>query len=477
MALDNTAPVAQRATELLSALPYFDLDTAAETIALLGDQIDRAATADWAAQYAFDLAASGVLEEVKDLFRVPERVRSASLPVPLDDDDVLARRAVQVFVDHASGPLATSLHAVMGRRATEVLVRSLQVVADPHDSSHLDQLIIFIQQSERLERDTDPASAVAILGRYIDEEDRRLQLLQGITLWQRNARRKAAECFERVLDFKTKDRAEGIAAHLLGLYKHDGGNDNAALTLLRRSERALRYIGDQRGLSMTHTTHGRVLSQLGKDGDVNRLNAALGEFKRAQKALDAVPADDVDYVRSAGMIRLHEAETLASLGMYDDAIASAREGQRAFPPSSSKNLYATMTLARILRDAAEPEEALAVLNGTTIDRFQATHSRELVVAQARNVLASILLRDGELDEARHEAELSVQIGMELELKKHLGHALLTLARIQIEQLGPDPTRSQVMAIRSLLHRAHQQGTDVEDYLRQLPVVASEATAR
>lgn len=472
MALRSTAPVAQRATEMLSALPYFDLETGAEVVALLGEEIDRSITFDWASQYVFDLAASGVLEPIKDLFRVPERVRAASLPDPLDGEASLPRRALQVFVAHAGGSLAASLKAVMGVRATEVLVRSIQVVAEPDENSHLDQLITLLQDSERLERDSDPASAVAILGRYIDESDRRLQLLHGLTAWQRGQHREAARYFESVLAVKIKDRAEGIAAHLLSIVRHDSGDDRAALTLLRRSERALRNIDDERGLSLTHTTHGRVLSQLGKDGDPERLTEALVEFKRAQAALDATPADDADRVQSAGMIRLHEAETYSALEQYDVAIELARAGQEAFPPSSSRNLYAAMTLARILRDAGKSDLALATLNEATIERFQAAHSRHLIVAQARNILASILLREGDIDGARREAELSVQIGVELDLRKHLAHALLTLARIRIEQLGAEPQREALMEVRSLLYRAQKEGAVVDSYLRSLPLQVS-----
>lgn len=452
--------------ELLSALPYFDLDTGAEAISVLGSEVDGKLTTEWATQYLFDLAASGALEEVKELFRIPERVRMTALPAGEGGTRPAVRKALNVFVDRARSTLRSSLRSVLGSRGADVLVQTVDVVANPTNTDALNSLIRTMQEAERLQRHSDAANAVSILRRYVVENDRRLQFIEGLTLWQKRQKQDAASRFRRVLETRQQDRAEGIAAHLVAVYEHEHGDDPAALKLLRRSEKALKQISDYRGLCMTYTTHGRIRSQQGEDE--SNLRAALTFFAKAQQAADSIPKDDADLSLEA-TIRIHEAETLARLGEHPKAELLARQAQSSSPEHSATNLYATVTLARILRDSDQGPEALAELNENFISTFEAAHARDLTVAQAYNVLATIYLGLGDLEHASRAAELSVSIGLDQNLRSHLGHAYRTLATIAIEELGSDTDARQVMKIRSMLYRAKSYGGYVNDLLEHLPI--------
>lgn len=463
----------RQALELLSALPFFDANLGADVVSLLARRIDDEALRQWSGQYVFDLAASGLLEDVKGLLRVPEPQRNRLAHTWADKDDLIAEALVR-FAAHASNQLRHRLNRILGARPAELLIQSVRVAADRQGTASFDQLIDTVHESERLGRSTDAENAAAALRRYLSNEDRRLVFLDALAQWQTGNRAVAASGFEQVLSVRLKDKAEGIAAHLLATYRHELEipDDSKPVQLLLRAEKALRAVHDNWGLSLTHSTHGRVLRDHAKrvdPADEALLQKSLLEYLRAEKALAKVPVDDLpDRSRSLGWIRLARAETLNEQGSVLAAIEIAEDVLDTLPDSAYEKLYCRSLLARLYRDGDRVGDALEVLDREVIRRMRATRRADAEVARALNILATVQRASGDLAGAERSAEESLALGESLGDRRHIVHAGRTLTAIKFDRLGPAPMSSEVRALRSVLYRLREYGVAVDDMLLKLP---------
>lgn len=470
----DTLELNQQALELLGALPYFDVDLGVDVVALLrqrdGDEHLR-----WANQYLFDLVAAGLLEDVQGLMRVPAYQRGEYAGPSWAERDALTGAALQRFASAASNGLRDDIERIIGPRGTDVLVQAVRVVAEPPNDSEFDALAETIQESGRLGRANDARNAAATLRRFLSETDRRRVFLDAMAKWQSGARAEAAEQFRLVLQSKIRDKAEGIAAHLLATFEHESGVSASETTpLLARAEKALRYVDDPWGLSLTLTTHGRVLRDHAKETDPpseKLLTNALHQYERARKTLARVPLDDLtDPRRSFGRIDLGRAEVLADLRQLDAAIELAEQTLKSLREGSEEKLYARTLLARLYRDENRISDALDVLNSDTIRRVRATRRADYEIAKALNILATVQRRSGDLPGAQQSAEESLEIGQQLSIGRHIAHAATNLAAIRTERLQPTAKTADrdVREIRSLLYLARNHGAFVDDQLAQLP---------
>ncbi|MGA1813819.1 tetratricopeptide repeat protein [Frondihabitans sp. 4ASC-45] len=477
MALDQILAKRQ-AIELLSAVPYFDFDTGVDVVTLIQERLDVTVSSKWAADYLFELAAAGILEPVKDLLRVPELVRDSMLEAVRQRDDNLIAEALEIYTKNAQGQLGSALQAIVGPRGTRVLLESLAVIAAPEDSTRFDQLIETVHRSSRLGRPHDSASAAVLLRRFSSADDRSLMFIEGLSLWQAGKRREAAPLFEGVLKTKYRDKAEGIAAHLLGVQAHESGRTQA-LQLFRRAEAALQRTHDNRGLAITRSSHGRVLRDLARsESNPERLTESLSQYRRAETSLEKTPADDsADYAKSLGRIHLGMAQTYFDQGDHPAALEYGRRALDAFGSASDEKLFARTVLAQFYKDLDRIPEVLDVLNEKVIGTGGIVSRRDEPAALALNVLASIQRRNRDLPAARRNAKLSVSIGENLGIRKHIAHSLVTLARIEIDLLPADISWDdrKVRNIRSLLHRSqgasgprHDVRRAVDELLLLLP---------
>ncbi|MBT1598464.1 hypothetical protein [Curtobacterium flaccumfaciens] len=360
------------------------------------------------------------------------------------------------------------------RSSTRLLVESVRVVAARDDSRSFDQLIDTVHESDRLGRSVDTENAAATLRRYLGDHDRRLVFLDALASWQNGDRASAVRGFEIVLRTKVKDKAEGIAAHLTATHLHDQerGAEDEAIGFLQRAERALAAVHDHWGMSLTRSTHGRVLRDRATRAvprDQALLTKSLQQYVAAESALSKLPMDDaLDRIRTRARITMGRAETLAEQGELDAALTVARAVFDELPEDAEEKLYCRTLLARLYRDTNQIGEALEALDPDRIRRVGTSRRADAEVARALNVLATVQQRSGDLVGAEQSAADSLALGEELRNRRHVKHATVTLARIKMDRLGPEPSNADIRAVRSLLYRARQDGASISDLLAQLP---------
>lgn len=475
--VDTGRTVGQRAIQLLSTVPYFDLDTGADIVSLLADPIDDRDRRSWASNFLFELAGTGLIEPVRDLHRVPETFRDAESAVAVSMDGDTVSQALTIFVDRAESSMKKSLSMLMGLRGRKVVVQTLRVAAAPDESSSFDELIDTLHRSSRLGRSQDSRAAARLLRSYTDAEDRRLTFLEGLSYWQAGQRSESAPLFQAVLDFKIKDKADAIAAHLLGVHQHEVDKSPEALTLFSRSEGTLKRLPDYRGLAITRTSFARVLRDLATpDVDETGLKKAIAKFQEARASLNRVSNTDVDdWNQSLGRIELGEGQARFLLGERDEAFKMVRRAAELLRASPEQELLTHIVLARMYRDTDDAVTARDILS-SYVERVEAS-GPSWQLAQGLNVLASIERRMPEtLQYALENAAQSVEIGEYLGDKRHVAHALITLANIEIDLLQQTRLRSPAEArrVRSHLYRARsmlrgdQRSAEmVEDALQRL----------
>jgi tetratricopeptide (TPR) repeat protein len=453
-------PSSEMALQLLSAVPYFDLATGADIVNLLEERIDQVDRSAWASGVLRDLTAAGAVERVRDLHRVTDVVRDRYLALALTDRPIEAQSAIKVFVREAEHAMKKSLTALMGIRARLVTVQTLDVIANPEFPSKFDVLIETVNKSSSLGRSNDSSSAAALLERYNEPEDRRLLFMRGLAHWQIGQHTAAAPLFTEVLRENIHDKAQGVAAHLLGVFEHEQGRTDKALALVRKAETSLKRIGDHRGLAITFTSHARILRDKSRnDDDLALLESALGKYKLARKEnAFAAPADIRDHDYSSGRIDVGEGQTRYELGETEIAIGFVERAVATFPPQSDARLWAQVILAGMYRDENRVEDAIALLS-REVAQAVAGGRNDMDLARALNVLASAERRSEQPDlaSALRHATHSVELGVEHRSDRHVAHALVTQALIETEMLEPrhQGNSPEVRRIRSALYRADE----------------------
>ncbi|MET4157110.1 hypothetical protein [Agromyces sp. PvR057] len=444
---------AQVAVNLLGVVPYFDIATGKEIVQLVESELDRDASDQWVDDFFIDLLVSGSLERVRNLHRVAAPVREQALEIARQNYPELAIKTVDIFVRRSEAELGLAIAAVLGYRARTVLIQAIDSASHPADQVKFDSLIETVHRSKRLGRGTDSQSALELLRAY-GAADRQLAFMEGLAHWQAGERAEAARHFRHVLEFDTVDKAEAIAAHLLGVRQHELRNTDDALKLFERAEWVGREISDFRGLAITTTSHARAVRDLGElNRDRTLLERSIELFQSARVVLsEQASSDGLDVLNSLSRIDIGEAQAIFLLGDYERAIALGRLAVQRRHLRSDEEAWARIVLAGMLRDTNELGEARSVLAPALDDRDGRS---DHISAVLFNVAASIARR-ADLDaEALKLARRSVEIGEQIGDSSHVAQALVTQALIQIDLLtwtdainGPE-----VRAIRSMLYRA------------------------
>jgi tetratricopeptide (TPR) repeat protein len=463
----DTPTLGQHAVQLLSAIPYFDFETGTEIVALVETELEREAHLRWASDLMFELVASGALERVRDLHRVSGSVRESQAAQILNDDLPMAQRAINIFVERARGALRHSLSALMGIRAARVTIETLDAVAHPDEVKKFDTLVDTIHRSSRLGRYHDSASVAKLLQTYTDPDDRRVLFMNGLSCWQAGDHKAASRYFKDVLSVRARDHAEGVSAHLLGVHEYELGNSAQSLLLLKRAESTLRRIGDFRGLAITETSHGRILREIARPvSDEVLRKKSLKQFRSARRSLErAALAQAPDTRFSLGRIDLGQGQTLFDLNERDAGVKMVESSLEVFPTRSEENLWARIALAGMYRDSNRPFDAVEVL-AESVKVATRNDRSDIPTAFALNVLASAERRTDNLDDALVHALASVEMGEELALTRHIGHALVTLALIEIDivRAGGRADGPSLRRIRSHLYRSRAILGSVRDNL-------------
>ncbi|WP_146078074.1 hypothetical protein [Subtercola sp. Z020] len=455
----------EQAYQLLSAVPFFDLETGASIISLIDGELAESDHRSWAESVMFDLLANGAFENVRNILRVAASTRESMFPVVLLTNPAGVQQALNIFLSAAEDSLNESLVAILGIRGREVTVQTLDVVANPSDVNKLNTLIDTVHRSSRLLRSRDSWSSAELLRAYGLEEERTYQFMRGLALWQNGLRASASREFTDVLTNHRNDRAEAVAAHLLGVFRHDQGKSAEAVKLFIRAEKVLRSLEDHRGLAITHTTHGRVLREMARRESSDDLrHSALKQYQTARKNLSKIPREDaVDSGKTEGRINLGEGQALFELGDREEGMRLVALAVSIFSTSLTEQSWARLTLAGMYRDVDNHALALDILRKDTY-LLDSDDDDDIHRGHALNVLASIERHalPHNLDLALGHALRSVAIGERLQDERHVAHALVTLSYIQIDLLddGFSINDSEVRVIRRNLYRA-------QDILRTL----------
>lgn len=444
---------AQVAVNLLGVVPYFDIATGKEIVQLVEAHLESEASDGWVDEFFLELLVSGSLERVRNLHRVAAPVREQALEIARQNFPDLATKTVDIFVRRAEAELGRAISAVLGYRAGAVLVQSIDSASHPEDRARFDSLIETVHRSKRLGRGTDSRSALELLRAY-GAADRQLAFMEGLAQWQAGKRAEAARHFVRVLESDAADKAEAIAAHLLGVRQHELRSTEEALELFERAERVGWSISDFRGLAITMTSHARAVRDLGeRQGDSAIVERSIGLFQSARQVLSEQPSTDtVDILNSLSRIDIGEAQAMFLLGDHDRAIALGRVAVERRHTRSDEEAWARIVLAGMLRDTGELGEARSILDPAIEDRGKRLDHLSAVLF---NVAASIARRADLGADALKLARRSVEIGEHIGDASHIAQALVTQALIEIDLLTGDATINgpEIRAIRSLLYRA------------------------
>jgi tetratricopeptide (TPR) repeat protein len=443
------------ALDLLSAVPCFDVAIGVQIASLAEEQLAEQDLEGWAVKYLNSLSALGGIERVGELYRVAEPIRLGNRSITMEQAPNLLRRVLNLFADHAEGAMRTQLSRVMGVRGSIVAVQTIRAVANPDEAAEFDHLIDLVHRSSRLGRYRDAGAAAELMRTYTQQIDRRIVFLEGLSAWQTGDKARAASAFREVLKFGVSDKADGMAAHLFGVYLHEQGRVPEALELMERAERSLAQARDLRGLAITKASHGRILRDSFKNsGDSQYLVEALRVFEQGLRHLEKVSSDPADMAQTRGRIGMGIAVVRGDLEQYDLAIADARLAAREFRDGSVEEGWALITLARLLRDSGDVSSALELLEARWgLDGF--ANSWDIQTATALVVLSSLFRRDGKIGPSLIAARQSLEIGEFLGNQRQVAISLLNLADTEIADLPPGATTdsAEVRRVRGYLYRA------------------------
>jgi tetratricopeptide (TPR) repeat protein len=448
--------------QLLSVPPIFDHSTARTLASRFADTL-----ADGAGRHAeealYALRVAGLLVGEPDSWRLAEPYRSVKRRELAERDAGTFRGVVCLFVELARHRYQAHFHRRLGPHGAEVNLAVLELVGEPVDSDRrdsFDQLVHVIEEHRRVGRSVDTTGAARLLAAtppHLGSFGREVDFLDGLALWRRSRRGEAVTRFERVLDTPAGDRAEGIAAHLVGVYQHANGRSYLAVPLLDRAVVVLRDRNDLHGLTLTLTSLGRVLRDQAEqrpyqdpttdpawgpehgeptpaedggraDGDAESgVRTAVDVLKEACEVGERAGAPAV---LGAALIELASAYELS--GSAELAIGAARRAVGLLNQPSERAIWARTVLGGLYRDVGMHGEAVTVLDEGARLADEVPGGANFELAKLLNVLASSERRAGEVQTAIAHAERSVEIGRQLGHHRHLSRALHTLAVVLID---------------------------------------------
>ena len=266
---------------------------------------------------------------------------------------------------------------------------------------------------------------------------------------------------------RARDKADAIAAHLLGVVRHSDGNTEAAIPLLERSVAELRDIKDQRGLCRALTSLGRVLRDRAEQSRYRSAASdeiapsgvsgeSLGATKRPaeldlEAAISALEeacnvSNELNDDRMAGIALMELALSYNQAGLTDLGIDMAEQSVKLLQVDSEDAIWARTVLGGLYKEAGATQRAGLVLEGgAEIAGRLGTGSREL--ARLLNTQANMDRQNGDYNAAIRHAQESVQIGRRLSSRRYLSQALYTLALALIDMSGDQRLRAADEALR------------------------------
>jgi len=151
------------------------------------------------------------------------------------------------------------------------------------------------------------------------------------------------------------------------------------------------------------------------------------------------------------------AAALEQSGWLDDSIVIAREALPLLASSPDEYVSTLITLAGSYRQLNRLDEAAQVL----LQGFEigGAPGQRRPMARLLNVLASTELNQGKTQSAIDHARRSVQIGEETRDRRHLSHALTTLARalLRLEPQTSETLRDALEAVTQARRYSRETG--------------------
>ena len=432
--------------KLLSVPPVFDEATATNLVSALADELAEGASS--APHFLPVLRLAGLLTGEPGCWQISDSTRAEFRDLLVKENPVLFRRALDICVDHMRNGLASTMRHVFGAANANLLVSTLALGRETGDHAAFDGVIRQLNEGHRLGRASGETIASVALSQLPPDPERlrQTEFLLGMQAWRLNQRPRAENHFDRVLDAGFSDLADAISAHLTGVALSVRGEYTNAVTRLQRSVRTLRELGDTRGLCQALISLGIAEREISvkrlseaddneSSGDVSDslITQADNSFQAAQKAFDdaaglAKELEDEHLEAQAHM------ELAASFARWNDIDAAIQESEtaRAIISPNDRNYVRLMTqLGSLYRQDGDYETAGKVLDeAAQISLRLGRESSQL--ARLLNVQAANERRRGKFDTARSYALNSIEMGRRLKDKRHLGHALHTLATITLE---------------------------------------------
>ncbi len=411
------------------------------------------------------LRVAGLIREWSGVMRIAEPIRQDFRTRLAKEEPEQFRATAEQFAAHARNGFQDALDSAIGTGAAKVSVAVLEVLASPGDREPADRLIDLLQSPTSLRRRVDTSAAARQLSLFDISHpgrDRLRQFLLGLDAWRNGDRPSASTLFQNVSSRPVGDRVDAIANHLLGVYNSASGDFPKALDYLETSVRLLRQQDDQRGLAQALTTYGRTIrlvaltvpdgaevsaqSDSQMSGSVLALSEAVRIGRRlGDSALESVPTLEIARVQQA------ESDLESAVETTLRVVALPGIGDQML-------LESNLLLGSLYRDLGRLDEAGHALSAAMTIARGLTVS-DLTLARALNVQASAERRGGQTVEAVDHARESVQIGRDLNSRRHLSHALHTLGAALVDLGTPASTaeakallqesRSLVMALGDL----------------------------
>lgn len=433
--------------KLLSVPPVFDEATATELVSELADELVKGASGD--SRFLASLRLAGLLTGQPGCWQISDATRVQFRELLAAEHPVLFERALGICVDHMRNGLASTMRLVFGAANAKLLVSTLAVGKETGDHAAFDRVILQLSEGHRLGRGSGETIARLALSQLPGHPDRfrQMEFLYGLQAWRLEQRTRAEKHFDRVLAARFTDLADAISAHLTGVAMSKRGDHGNAVTLLLRSVGTLRELDDKRGLCQTLISLGIAkreisamwLSEAADDEmDVNTRVSLMAQadesFRSAQDALDeaAELAHDLQDSHLEAQAHLELAACFQRWNDIDAAIEESETARSIMAHDDRAYVRLLTQLGSLYRQNEDYENAGTVLSEATQTAF-ALSRENIELAMLLNVQAAYERRRGHLDTAHSYAGSSVRIGRKLKDKRHLGHALHTLAAITIDQ--------------------------------------------
>ncbi|MFC9686124.1 tetratricopeptide repeat protein [Streptomyces sp. NPDC056948] len=377
-------------------------------------------------------------------WKVEESFRNEFLRRIQRDSRLDYMNAVRVFLEYSNVGFSAKMRRVLGESAAEITSRIMRLELND-TSEDFNALVEIVQEGARRGRGADARCTINLLGKLPHHPDRERQenFFEALWLWRRHDRKGARDHLECVLAHPNQDLASAISAHLLAVIDIEQGKEHLAISLLERSLSDLEFIDHERGRALVLTTLGRAQreiatrcqAQAGTDPNkrIGHLNEAAEFFSAAHSSFDeaALVAGKLNEWSSYSKAQLELAVSYEREGKLDKAIQIVEEARQRTPSTDRDLIVRGLTqLGSLYRKRNKYAAAASILDEAL--RFTEGDQPNFEIAKLLNVLASAERKQGNLAEARHHAESSVQLGRRLGNSRHTAHALSNLAAIVVD---------------------------------------------